>query len=228
MTSPNRRPRVRRGSLIAGGVALLTLTGCGALHPGVAVQIGDTSISRDQVDALSRIQCDLSKGRPSGSQPRARMVQATVNILIETAIDNMYGASVGATYDRSALQTQVQQFKTGVAKLPPKDRDAITAAFTDYARGRLVIESAGQRKLKAQGQQNPGTDEAINEGSRLAGRWAKKLDIQVDPRYNPGKSNQAGGGDGSISRPVSRYSKASAGTGSPAFVASLPTGLRCG
>jgi hypothetical protein len=207
---------------------MLTLSGCGGLHAGVAAQVGDTSIGRDQVDTVSRIQCDLAKGQQQGVQPRAKMVQATVNILVETAIDNKYGASVGATYDRSTLQAQIQQFKAGVAKLPQKDQDAIIDAFTSYARGRLIIQSVGQEQLRKHGQANPSADEAINEGSRLAGQWAKKLDIVIDPRYNPGKSSQAGGGDGSISRSVSKFAKAAAGASSSTFVSSLPTGLRCG
>ncbi len=215
--------------MLTGGVALLTLSGCAGMHPGTAVKVGDTSISRDQVDTISRIQCDLASGQQQqGSQPRSKMVQATVNILIESAIDNMYGDSVGASYDRAALHTQVEQFKSGVAKLPSQDRDAIIKAFTDYARGRLLIQGIGEQKLKEQGQQKPGVDEAVNEGSQLAGRWAKKLDIQIDPRYNPGKSNQAGGGDGSISKSVSKYSRSAASASSPTFVTTLPTGLRCG
>lgn len=220
-------PKTRIAALLAGGVALLTLSGCG-LHPGVAAQVGDQSISRDQVNAISRIQCDLAAGQQSGSQPRAKMVQASVNILIESAIDNQYGTSVGATYDRATLQAQITQFKTGIAKLSQKDQDAILKAFTDYARGRLIITGVGEQKLKEQGTAKPGTDESVNEGSRLAGTWSKKLDIEIDPRYNPGKSRQAGGGDGSISRPVSAYATSAAGTAKQAFVASLPTDLRCG
>jgi hypothetical protein len=219
----------RRLAVLVGGVALLTLTGCADVHPGVAAKVGGTSISRDTVDTVSRIQCDLAKGQQQGAaQGRAKMVQATVNILVESAIDNKYGRSVGATYDTNALRAQVQQFKAGVAKLPKKDQDAIVAAFTDYARGRMLIASIGKQKLEQQGQKNPSADEAVNEGSQLAGRWSKRLDIQIDPRYNPGTSHQAGGGDGSISRSVSTYSKSSAAASAPSFVASLPTGLRCG
>lgn len=230
MTSPRTRHSHRAlAAVIAAGVALLALTGCGEVHPGAAAKVGDTTISRDQVDTISRIQCDLAKDQQqSAPQPRAKMVQATLNILVETAIDNMYGQSVGASYDRSALQAQVSQFKTGVAKLPKDDQDAIIAAFTGYARGRLVLESVGRQRLVAQGQPKPGVDETINEGSRLVGAWSKKLDIQIDPRYNPGTSNQAGGGDGSISRSVSTYAKASARGTSAGFIGSLPTGLLCG
>jgi hypothetical protein len=229
VTSP-RPSHHKRGlaAMLAAGLALLTLSGCGDLHPGVAAQVGDTAITRNQVDAVSRIQCDLATDQKAAAQPRAKMVQATVNILIESAIDNQYGRSVGASYDRSALQTQIQQFKTGIAKLPQKDQDEILKAFTDYARGRLIIANVGAQKLQEQGTSKPGTDESINEGSRLAGTWAKTIDISIDPRYNPGKSNQAGGGDGSISRPVSSYAKSAAGTAKQAFTATLPTDLRCG
>ncbi|MDQ6642753.1 MAG: hypothetical protein M3Y66_09700 [Actinomycetota bacterium] len=230
MTSARLRHRKRGlASLLAGGVALLTLTGCGMAHPGVAVQIGNTSISRDEVNTITRIQCDLVKRQQGGTaQARTKMAQATVNILIESAVDNLYGASVGATYDGSVLRAAVQQFRTNVATLAPKDQDAIVKAFTDYQRGQLMLKTVGEQKLMQQGQKSPAVTQAVNEGHMLATAWATKLDIQIDPRYSPGRSNQAGGGDGSISRSVSAYAKSAAGATSPSFVAALPSGLRCG
>ncbi len=216
-------------------MALLMLTGCSDLHPGDAATVGSTSISRDQVDTLTRIQCDLAKNTSpsqsqgsSKSQPRAALVQGTVNVLVRTAVDNMYGRSVGASFDNNVLHSQVDQFKAGVASLPQDDQDTLVQAFTDYTRGQLLLASIGEKKLKEQGKQNPGTTEAITVGGNLAGRWAKRLHIKIDPRYNPGTSDQAGGGDGSISRVVSSYAKSAAGTATPTFVAGLPAEMRCG
>ncbi|MGI9156775.1 MAG: hypothetical protein ACR2FG_09085 [Marmoricola sp.] len=230
MTSPLRRPRTRRHAFV-GGVALLALTGCSNLHPGDAATVGSTSISRDQVNTLARIQCDLAENQsqdPSKSQPRAALVQGTVNVLVQTAIDNMYGKSVGASFDNSVLQGQIQQFKSGVSGVPRTDQDTLVQAFTDYTRGQLLLADVGAKKLQEQGQQNPDTNAAITEGNKLAESWAKRLHVTIDPRYNPGRSDQAGGGDGSISRVASSYAKSAAGTPTPTFVAGLPAALRCG
>ena len=96
-------------------------------------------------------------------------------------------------------------------------------------KGALLLADVGSQALKAKGTANPGIDESVNEGSKLAAAWAKKhLDVEIDPRYNPGTSGQAGGGDGSVSRPVSSYATSAAGNPGAKFVAALPSGMRCG
>jgi len=54
-------------SLLAGALALLTLSGCAGLHPDTAATVGDESIPSSEVDDVTRISCDLG-----GSAPQAR------------------------------------------------------------------------------------------------------------------------------------------------------------
>ncbi len=214
-------------SLLVGGLALLVLSGCAGLQPGAAATIGDETIPRSEVDDVTRISCDLGVGQ--GAQPRSAVSRDIVNAIVTTRTDTLYAESVGASYDKAQLQTRVQQLKDSLTKLSDSDRDLYVQVVGDYLRSQLMITDVGTKALKDKGTAKPGNDEALNEGSKLSAAWGKKhLDVQIDPRYNPGTSGKAGGGDGSVSRPVSPYARAAAGAAKPTFVSALPADLRCG
>jgi peptidyl-prolyl cis-trans isomerase SurA len=213
-------------SLLVGALALLTLSACAGLHPGVAATVGDETIATSEVDDVTRISCDLGGSAP---QPRSAVMRDIVNALVTTRVDTQYAESVGATYDKSQLQQRVQQLEDSLTKLSDADRDTYVQVVSDFLRSQLMLADVGAKSLKKKGAANPAVDESVNEGSKLSAAWAKKnLDVEIDPRYNPGTSGKAGGGDGSISRPVSPYAKSAAGTAKPDFVSALPAELRCG
>jgi hypothetical protein len=221
-----RRSVGRTTSLLVGGLALLTLSGCAGLHPGAAATVGDQTIPRSKVDDVVRISCGLGS---SGAQARSAVIRDIVNAMVTTQVDMQYANSVGATYDRAQLQQRVQQLRDSLSKLSEKDRTTYVDVVRDYLRSQLMLANIGAKSLQQKGTSKPAVDESVNQGSKLAGAWAKKhLTIEIDPRYNPGTSGRAGGGDGSISRPVSGYAKAASGSAKPTFVSALPSELRCG
>jgi peptidyl-prolyl cis-trans isomerase SurA len=212
-------------ALLVGALALLTLSACAGLHPGVAATVGDQTIPTSQVDDVTRISCDLG----GNAQPRSAVMRDIVNALVTTRVDTQYAESVGASYDKAQLQQRVQQLEDSLTKLSDTDRDTYVQVVSDFLRSQLMLADVGAKSLKKKGTANPAVDESVNEGSKLSAAWAKKnIDVEIDPRYNPGTSGKAGGGDGSISRPVSPYAKSAAGTAKPDFVSALPTELRCG
>ena len=213
-------------SLLAGALALLTLSGCAGLHPDTAATVGDESIPSSEVDDVTRISCDLGGSAP---QARSAVMRDIVNAMVTTRVDTQYAESVGGTYDKNQLQQRVQQLEDSLTKLSDTDRDTYVQVVSDFLRSQLMLADVGAKSLKKKGTANPAVDESVNEGSKLSAAWAKKnIDVEIDPRYNPGTSGKAGGGDGSISRPVSPYAKSAAGTAKPDFVSALPTELRCG
>ena len=213
-------------SLLVGALALLTLSACAGLHPGVAATVGDETIPTSEVDDVTRISCDLGGSAP---QPRSAVMRDIVNALVTTRVDTQYAESVGATYDKSQLQQRVQQLEDSLTKLSDADRDTYVQVVSDFLRSQLMLADVGAKSLQKKGTAKPAVDESVNEGSKLSAAWAKKnIDVEIDPRYNPGTSGKAGGGDGSISRPVSPYAKSASGTAKPDFVTALPAELRCG
>ena len=212
-------------SLLVGALALLTLSACAGLHPGTAATVGDETIPTSEVDDVTRISCDLG----GTAQPRSAVMRDIVNALVTTRVDTQYAESVGATYDKRQLQQRVQQLEDSLTKLSDTDRDTYVQVVSDFLRSQLMLADVGAKSLKKKGTAKPAVDESVNEGSKLSAAWAKKnIDVEIDPRYNPGTSGKAGGGDGSISRPVSPYAKSAAGTATPDFVSGLPAELRCG
>ena len=58
--------RTRLAGLVL--LALATLSGCGGLHPGVAAEVGDQSITDAEVDQLAQEVCTAIQAQPDADR----------------------------------------------------------------------------------------------------------------------------------------------------------------
>ncbi|MCW2757917.1 MAG: hypothetical protein JWO46_1663 [Nocardioidaceae bacterium] len=219
------RSRVTR--LFIGAVALVVLSACGH-QPGSAFQVGSTSVDRGTVDSVADAECTLIKGQGQ-AVPRAKLLWSIVNALVLSTAQIAYGDSHGTTYDPAPLRAQLSQLDTALAGLKSAQRSDLRGAISDSLKGELIALSVGRKALEDQGTTSPQDDAARAAGNKIVMAWATKQGVDIDPRYNLGKSDQAGAGDGSISKAVSSYAKSSAsGSASKTFLAQLPKSQLCG
>ena len=134
-------------ALLVGALALLTLSACAGLHPGVAATVGDQTIPTSQVDDVTRISCDLG----GNAQPRSAVMRDIVNALVTTRVDTQYAESVGASYDKAQLQQRVQQLEDSLTKLSDTDRDTYVQVVSDFLRSQLMLADVGAKSLKKKG-----------------------------------------------------------------------------
>lgn len=213
-------------------LALLLLTGCGAITPGTAAVVNGTRITNDQVNALAAAQCVAAdRAARSGNSTAtaiSQVKQQSLGLLMDTELSLQYAADENIEAPRSLAQAFYSQLEPSITPLPSKERTVLTDVFTNWARGRAVLVTAGSQAT-SQAPSSDNIDQLISAGLQKRTSWLKSAKIETDPRYAPSERGFPGGGDGSVSRAGSDFAK-SAGSSKPdpKFVAGLPASQKCG
>lgn len=229
MNLSGRRTLLRAAAPLA---ALALLTGCGELPPGTAATVNGTRVTVAQVDDLVQANCAGAERATASGQnatmPLNQVRQRSLGLLIDNELNRQFGRARHITPDPNLAAGFFQQFQPGIEPLPEQARSELTQVFGDWARGRAVLIEAGSR---ATGQKPGGgnMDQLLRAGLQQRTTWLSSAEVVTDPRYGPDEHGFPGGGDGSVSRPVSDFAKkASAAQSDPAWVSSLPAGQKCG
>lgn len=231
MTGTVTRNRTRLAGLAL--LALGTLSGCGGLHPGVAAEAGDLSITDTQVDSLARDVCTALKSDPrllGDGFPRSKILQSVVQSFVMRSIaDEMgeqYGVSATPSYDKAVEQTKLQ-----FTALDPKVRDNVLDTWLGTNYFVDVLGAIGMQELRLAGAAKPTSDEAVAKGIELAQVWEADNGVTIDPRFPDITlaDTQFTQTIDETSYAVSDFAKqASAATPDAAWIAKLPASQRCG
>lgn len=213
--------------LVAAGVLLLG--GCGGVSPGTASVVQGERITTDEVNELVEAQCRLvetlaatGQGEP-GTLVQAK--QGVLGFLITVELREQFAAEQGVRADPALVRSFVEQ-----QQIPGEGEDADTVrAFVqrDIASQLVLAEIGAAQAGQELGEENIGP--AFEAGSQLFEEWSADAEIETDPRYAPGPDGVPGGGEASVSRPVSEIATGAGGEqADPTYVASLPPSQRCG
>ena len=215
---------------VAALTALTTLSGCGALHPGVAVQAGDEKLSLKQVDEITRDVCTViqSDAGSAGAYPMATIRREVVRLLaLRSAAEQLavqYDVEPGSAYNKA-----VKSFDSQLTGVSDAEREhAVTVlAGADYIQG--VLNAIGTAELTAAGV-TVDQAAAAAKGGEILKAWTVEHGIEVDPRFGLVLSDT---GLDSVQTDTS-YALSDfatqAGSDQPSaeFVAALPQSQRCG
>jgi peptidyl-prolyl cis-trans isomerase SurA len=172
---------------------VVLLAGCGVagaqFHPGVAAQVGDTTVTTRHVDQLSHDSCrgleELNKAgssQPNAPTPLGTITHQVTNALIGKVVAQQladdYDVSPSADYKSNLNQTRQQ-----LAKLSETDRDAIMEVIEAQAYTQDVLVQVGEIELKKQGKDDTATQDQYNEGQKLAAKWVADHDVEINPKY---------------------------------------------
>ena len=170
--SKNRLTTVLR---TAGAVALsgLVLSGCGSASPGVAIEVGDETISTRTVDRASGHVCTALGDEFSANGtvvPMGFIRQGVVQLmtLSSTAhqIADEYGVEPGAAYEREvATRTRT------AAAFPEEVRDDYVEVMSANALANDILEQVGRAELAEQGFEDPTVDEVTQAGTDIFTSW---------------------------------------------------------
>ena len=220
---------VRVSALVAG--AALALGGCG-MHPGAAAVVGDTTISGSEVDDAAAALCTEAitgaeargEAKPDLASRAAR--QAAVGLLIDSELSRQFAEEKGVEPDKAALSNAFAQNAQTIEQLPEENREGYRNVLEGYVSSQLVLAEIGRESL---GDPNAAEDAARAEGARLRGKWAKSVDIEVDPRFGTYDKGTLTATSGSLSFPASERAAAGANPEPAAnWVAGLPMSQKCG
>ncbi len=214
-------------------LALLLLSGCGALTPGAASVVNGTKITDDQVNALSEAQCvlrgTLTKAGSAPATSAARVRQESLGLLMDAELSQQFGESEKVTADKVLAAGFLGQVEPVFKPLPQKAREEFTDVFKEWSKGRAILVQVGSKATGTQPDaQN--LDQLLNAGLQARDAFLRKSDIDTDPRYAPDKNGfPGGGGDGSVSRASSTFAKGgSAAELDAKWVTGLPASQKCG
>lgn len=170
-------PRVRIAAVAVGLLATGLLSGCGVadegIHPGVAAQVGDTSISLDDVDDAADELCDVhgkdvdTLGVPiSGAELRTRALQTLVLRVIADGLADDYDITPSPTY----------------ANLEKTAKDAGT-----YQAEETLGVSYLVNVMQAVGAQEAGAsasdEDKLGAGIKAAQKWTEDAGVETNPVF---------------------------------------------
>lgn len=234
------KPRPLAGRTAPGAVALALLlagglSGCGIsgtdFHPGVAAQVGDTSITVSQVDSVASEYCSaITSQLQSNNQvlPLHYLRTGVVGRLTLVAAAKQFAAEKGVTAG-SQYDQKVAQLQGAVASLPAEQQDAVIQIESsgDYISG--VERAVGKQVLEAAGTTGSAAD-ATAAGQKAFSAWLADQSISIDPQFGLKiEEDQTVPTDTSVSYALSDTARSGAAT-SPdqTYAASLPASHRCG
>lgn len=225
----SRAGRKTKWSAVA-AVAAMALTGCGALHPGVAAVVGSHTISDQKVDDVARALCSANSAGAPGSAPVATRAarQGALQVLLDSELSRQFGEQKGVTADKAVVSQTLAQNEAGISQLPAGEQDDYRAALKEFKEGGLMLTAIGRQSLESQNKTNITDDQALAEGSRLRNKYTNGLDVKVDPRYGTFTDDTLHPGGSDLSVAVSaRAADGASPDPSNGWVASLPTSQQC-
>jgi hypothetical protein len=218
----------RLGPVAVLAVAVVLLSGCGAAQPGVAAEVGQETITVDEVDELAANICSVTEDLPddspnagvrTGEQARNSALQA---LILRSMADQMaadYGVESGEDFRR-----QEDRARLGFAGSDEAKVEAALPGVTAIAYFVDILQQIGDTT-----ESGLSDDEALTTGIGLAQDWQAENGVETNPVFRSFSI-----GDQEIEAERSDLSFAASGTakdaeaGSQEYASSLPESQRCG
>lgn len=218
---------------LAVGLSALLLSGCaGSASPGVAVRVGDETISASRIDEATGHVCTAFSDQLKGAGQVVPMGVVRQYVLQMFAISSQasqiaqeYGVSPSATYERD-----VAEHTRTASVMPEEVRADYIEVMSTQALANDVVEQVGRAKLAAEGFDEPTVDQATQAGADVFKVWPDANGIEVDPKYGVELTDgRLVPTDTNLSFAASDEAKAGLATEpDAAYVKSLPSSQRCG
>ena len=219
----------RLGRLAVLGAAVALLSGCGAARPGLAAEVGEKTITVNEVDELTDSLCAVQKDVPgqdpnapqvvSGEQARNSALQALILRSIADQMADDYGVESGSDF-----QAQVHQVRLQFGTV---DDDLVEAALPAYTSIAYFIDI--MRQIGDTTANGLSDDEALAAGIKLAQTWETENGVETNPKFDSFSigAQEIKSERSDLAFGVSKAAK-DAEEGSDGYAASLPESQRCG
>lgn len=183
-------------------IALVPLTGCGSLQPGVAATVGDHEISMSDVDAFARGLCAYSVQTQGFGAPATQVRTLAASLKIQTALADQQAQGSGFVPDQVLIGSTLSSFEdllTG--HVPQGELEQFLETVGAWAEGDQFVQAVAQQQLGGLGGEV--TDETVSEvAMQLYADWADEAGVDVDPRLGVWTQVQVVSDNGTLSVPV--------------------------
>jgi hypothetical protein len=216
---------------------LLLLSGCGVaetqFNPGVAVRVGDETISTDRVDSLTSGFCDAVEDQiASGGQsfPLALFKRGIVSQLALQSAAEQLAEDFDVT-PGDAYQAELARIESEAEGLSESGRDEYVEVQATVPYLSDVLTQIGAKLLAEEGEAEPTVDFQEARGRDELAAWVEREGVTFDPRYGTEVvEGQPQPVDTSLTYAFSDGAKlgSTEGEPDPNYVASLPLSATCG
>ena len=225
---------------VVAAVAAFTLSGCAGASPGIAVSVGDQTVSTSRADELTVAYCEgiAPQLQSGGAVFPMSFVRGYVvrNLTLKSAAEQLaehYSVELPPSYDQAvrALRTDMEaSFRADrVDQALEVDSAGLYVDAVELAVGELLLEQAGETGADDEAKRARGKD-ALEE-------WLSEHPADVNPRYGIAVTDTELGPpnfvDTGTSFPLSANAVNAEKAGSdegpdPTYTATLPSSQRCG
>jgi hypothetical protein len=228
---------VLKRSLAAAIPCLLLLSGCGVaetqFRPGVAVEVGDRTITTDRVDELTAGFCTAVEEQiaSSGQTYPLRLFKRGIvgQVALRSAVEQLaddYDITAGADY-----QSQLAQIEAEAEGLAEEGQEEYVEVQATLPYVTDVLTQIGGVLLAEEGEDDPTLDFQQARGLDELGEWVDREGVTFDPRYGTELvDGQPQPVDTDLTFAFSDVAKGGVSEEEPdaAYVATLPTSATCG
>lgn len=216
--------------------SVLLLSGCGvagtSFHPGVAAQVGDETISVDEVDTVARDYCSAIEDQLASNNQvlpqrylRGGIAGQLTLVAAARQLADEYGVEPGVQYDQ-----KVAELQGAVADLPEGQQQAVIEIESSATYLSGVAQAVGEQVLADKGRTGASIQARTKAGQKELSAWLDRHDVEIDPQFGVRiEDGQAVPSDTSVSFPVGDTAKKGlADTPDQAYAGALPDSHRCG
>jgi hypothetical protein len=167
---------------VVAALAVLALTGCGALRPGTAVEVGDETITASRLDEVTSDFCRAIEPQLEGqaeSIQNSYLRSYVAGTLALRSVADQVAAEFGVEADGEEYLQQLADLRQGVQSVPEDLRQSVievesAAAYVEAiqaAVGEEVLDGAGEAELAAAGREE-------------FDAWISRNGVEFDPSLN--------------------------------------------
>jgi hypothetical protein len=210
-------------------LAVLTLTGCGALQPGTAVSVGDERITTSRLDEVSSDFCQAIEPQLEGqaeSVQNSFLRSYVAGTLAMRSVADQLGDEFGVEPDDETYLQTISDLRKGVESVPAEIRDSVIEVESASAYVEAMQSAVGEAVLEGGGDD----EEQAAAGREEFDVWISENGVEFDPSLNTEiKDGAFSIRDDAVSFAVSERAKAGLEEQPNAVAArELPAAQRCG
>lgn len=212
-----------------GALTALALTGCGALQPGVAVEVGDETISLERVDEIAGDFCAAVEPQletESQTIPYGFFRSGIAGTLALRSVADQLAEDYGVEPDSEQYLQALAELRQGVQAVPEDLRDSVIEVESAPPYVEAVQAAVGEVVLEGEGEYA----DFVAAGTDEFETWIAENGVEFDPAFDTTiKDGTVAAEDGSVSFAVSEMAKnGQAQEPNSETARLLPPSQRCG
>jgi hypothetical protein len=212
-----------------GALTALALTGCGALQPGAAVEVGDETISRERVDEVAADFCTAVEPQLESQAetiPHGFFRSGIAGTLALRSVADQVAADYGVEPDSDQYLQTMADLQQGVRDLPEELRDSVLEVESAPPYVEAVQAAVGEVVLDGEGEY----EDFVSAGADEFETWIAENGVEFDPAFDTTiKDGVPDAADGSLSFAVSEMAiNGQAAEPNSMTARQLPASQRCG